>query len=78
MKKNHSQEGVAAEPPIPTNYLQNNKKSVKEMHFMKDRIKRYCEESGLPSKDEILDYQRLEFLKYVNRDLKNIKDLDQG
>ena len=67
---------MAAEPPVPPNYLENNKSSVKEMHFMKDRIKRYCEDSGLPTKEEILEYQRIEFLKDVNRDLRNVKDID--
>lgn len=45
---------------------------------MKDRMKRYCADSGLPSKEEIMEHQRLQFLKDVNRDLKTTKGLDEG
>ena len=40
---------------------------------MKNRIKKYCEQSGLPKSGEIQDYHRLQFLKEVERDLKYVR-----
>lgn len=45
---------------------------------MKDRIKRYCAESGLPSKEEIVEYHQRQFLKEVSRDLKIVSSLERG
>ena len=44
---------------------------------MKDRQKKYCAESGLPSQEEIDDYHRLQLLKDVEENMKFLK-LNKG
>ena len=57
--------------------MKRNKSELKKLHFMRDRQKRYCEDSGLPTQEEIDDYHRTELLKDVEKDKKFMK-LNQG
>lgn len=43
------------------------------MHFMKNRQKRYCEDSGLLTKDEMDDYSRMQLLKNVQKSLPHMQ-----
>ena len=50
--------------------LKRNKREVKKHLFNKNRLPRYCKDSGLPSDEEIREHHRLEFLKDIAKDIK--------
>ena len=53
--------------------VRRNKEQLGKHLFLKDRQKRYCVESGLPTKEDFDEQRRLDFLKDVEKNMKYMK-----